>query len=80
MLTHHGWFRGAGLAIDADDAPAYQDPTQPQWLTCPDRFAALTHRLGPYTLALAESLVRLADWHESRLVSGPSRSDQEGPE
>lgn len=71
ILTHHGWWRGPGptLTDPRVATPAYQDPGAPEWAQGPDQFASLNRRYGPYTLALAETLVRLADWRESRTVS-----------
>ncbi|NOP38707.1 type I-U CRISPR-associated helicase/endonuclease Cas3 [Calidifontibacter sp. DB2511S] len=77
ILTHHGHFRGAAPWMDGPatpwmegpDAPAYQDVTRAEWLTRPDEFATLLERYGPYSLALLETIVRLADWH----VSGGSK-------
>lgn len=68
VLTHHGFFRGPGPAIEdaAVPIPIYQDPTATQWTDRVDEFAALSQRYGPYTLALAETIVRLADWQGSR--------------
>lgn len=67
VLTHHGMFRSVGPAItDATvRISAYQDATRAEWTRRPDEFAELVDRYGPYTLSLAESIVRLADWHES---------------
>lgn len=68
VLTHHGFFRGSGPSLEDSSAPvpAYQDPTRPQWTDQPEAFTALSTRYGPYTLALAEAIVRLADWQASR--------------
>lgn len=71
VLTHHGFFRGPAPVVVAESGsvPAYEDPDDPRWTTRPDEFADLLERYGPYSLALAEALVRLADWHESRRLT-----------
>lgn len=67
ILTHHGSFRGCGPAIRHEQVPipTYQDATTPQWAHRPTEFTHLNNRYGPYSLAFAEAIVRLADWHES---------------
>ena len=72
VLAHHGYFRGPGPVIAATTfcpAPAYQDSTTVEWRGWPVVFDHLNRRYGPYSLALAETIIRLADWHESRKIS-----------
>jgi CRISPR-associated endonuclease/helicase Cas3 len=45
-----------------DIANVYQDPTSQQWSSWPDIVASLRQRYGPYSLALLETILRLADW------------------
>lgn len=77
VLTHHGRFRGSAPAItgSVEEVPRYQNPQAKEWATRPDRFAALNAHYGPYTLALAESVVRLADWFESQAAATPPEDE-----
>lgn len=71
ILTHHGHFRGLGPTLtDAGTVPVpvYQDPTRTEWSGRSDEFRSLNARYGPYSLALAETILRLADWYESGLT------------
>lgn len=79
VVTHHGLFRGPGLAITdvRVPIPAYQDAGTRQWAERSDEFAQLVERYGPYTLAMAEAIVRLADWRESRTT--PPQVVDKGP-
>lgn len=63
VLSHHGHFRGVGPWLEEESG--YQDPSDSRWASRAGEFAALNRRYGPYALALAESIVRLADWYES---------------
>lgn len=67
VLTHHGHFRGPGPVCTAQDGTSarHQDPTAPEWIDAIERFHRLNDRYGPYTLALAEAVLRLADWSVS---------------
>ncbi|WP_244963322.1 type I-G CRISPR-associated helicase/endonuclease Cas3g [Actinomyces trachealis] len=67
ILSHHGAYRGPGPVMGAHrDRPPYQDPQAPQWAQAMSAFWQLNDRYGPYTLALAETVLRLADWEVSR--------------
>lgn len=72
VLTHHGHYRGPGPIstwgerTDTDADGGYQNPEDPRWADAMIQFRSLEDRLGPYTLALAETVLRLADWHVSR--------------
>lgn len=67
VLTHHGRFRGPGPLVDRPTADnPYQCATAPQWRQQMLDFRELNRRYGPYTLSLAEAIVRLADWEVSR--------------
>ncbi|GAB78908.1 CRISPR-associated endonuclease/helicase Cas3 [Austwickia chelonae] len=83
VLTHHGFFRGPGPVIEHAEVPIprYQDPNCAQWQTRTEEFAELNQRYGPYTLALAETIVRLADWQVSRdeALPKPVPDDPAGP-
>lgn len=67
VLTHHGRFRGPGPLLEepTTDDP-YQCATAHQWSQQMLSFRELNRRYGPYTLSLAEAIVRLADWEVSR--------------
>ncbi|CAG7570813.1 CRISPR-associated endonuclease/helicase Cas3 [Barrientosiimonas humi] len=69
ILTHHGSFRPFGPLLDGPDAPPLQDPTTDEWATRVDEFNELVRTYGPYSLALAEAIVRLADWAASRRLA-----------
>ena len=47
-------------------APRHQDPNDPSWAEAMRRFHRLNDRYGPYTLALIETILRLADWNVSQ--------------
>ena len=67
ILTHHGAFHGPGPVMEPhEDRPAYQDPESSQWAASMTTFWRLVDTYGPYTLALAETILRLADWEVSR--------------
>ncbi len=67
ILTHHGAFHGPGPVIEPhEDRPAYQDAQSAQWAASITAFWRLVDAYGPYTLALAETILRLADWEVSR--------------
>lgn len=67
ILSHHGAYRGPGPVMGAhQDRSPYQDPQAPQWAQAMSAFWQLNDRYGPYTLALAETVLRLADWEVSR--------------
>lgn len=66
VLSHHGYFRGPGPLTPPGVGPRYQDPADPLWAEATRRFHRLNDRYGPYTLALAETVLRLADWDVSR--------------
>lgn len=68
ILTHHGRFRGLGMTM-TEEGPAYQDPQDPRWARRPVEFQQLLRRYGPYTLAWAETVLRLADWEASKEVT-----------
>lgn len=68
IATHHGHWQGLGPAIQGEGVPVLQDVDQRAWSTWPERVRALQRRYGPYTLALAHALVRLADWECSARV------------
>ena len=44
----------------------YLDPASSRWAAQIDSFHRLNRRCGPYGLALAEAVLRLADWEVSR--------------
>lgn len=68
ILSHHGRYRGPGpvFSSEAGVAEPYLDPTSEKWSAQIESFHRLNARYGPYGLALAEALVRLADWEVSR--------------
>ena len=68
VLSHHGRFRGPGPVClpDYGTAPRHQDPNDPSWAEAMSRFHRLNDRYGPYTLALIETILRLADWDVSQ--------------
>lgn len=71
ILSHHGHFRGPGPVVPAPLREAahlgvYQDPAHPAWHRALSDFRDLERRWGPYTLSLAETILRLADWYVSR--------------
>ena len=68
VLSHHGRFRGPGPVClpDYGTAPRHQDPNDPSWAEAMSRFHRLNDRYGPYTLALIETILRLADWNVSQ--------------
>lgn len=67
ILSHHGAYRGPGPVMGAhQDRSPYQDPQASQWAQAMSAFWQLNDRYGPYTLALAETVLRLADWEVSR--------------
>ena len=68
ILSHHGRFRGPGPLLDPSSTftEPYQDASDERWAEQMTSWRALERRYGPYTLALAETLVRLADWETSR--------------
>ena len=68
IATHHGHWQGLGPAIEGEGVPALQDASQPTWASWPQQLRDLQRRYGPYTLALAQALVRLADWECSARV------------
>lgn len=67
ILTHHGDWRGLGptttepVGVD-DTRNTYQDTSSDDWMGWPNVIAKLQARFGPYTLAMLESILRLADW------------------
>lgn len=77
--SHHGHGRGLFPAMDetvdvtdyvvggvsVQAANPLQDGMSDEALRWVSQFHALTKKYGPYTLALAESLLRLSDWRES---------------
>ena len=68
VLAHHGFYRGPGpvcLQNDGVNEP-YLDPASPRWAAQIESFHRLNERYGPYGLALAEAVLRLADWEVSR--------------
>ena len=71
ILSHHGRFRGhAPLVADSTRTiTPYQDASAREWATRPDEFERLLRRYGPYSLALAETVLRLADWDASRRLA-----------
>ena len=68
ILTHHGFYRGPGPICPQDDGTGepYLDPACPRWAAQIESFHRLNERYGPYGLALAEAVLRLADWEVSR--------------
>ena len=68
VLSHHGRFRGPGPVClpEYGTAPRHQDPNDPSWAEAVSRFHRLNDRYGPYTLALIETILRLADWNVSQ--------------
>lgn len=69
ILSHHGYFRGPGPLLESPPSlvsEPYQDARDERWAQQMTSWRALERRYGPYTLALAEALVRLADWEVSR--------------
>ena len=68
VLSHHGRFRGPGPVClpEYGTAPRHQDPCAPSWAEAMNRFHRLNDRYGPYTLALVETILRLADWDVSQ--------------
>jgi CRISPR-associated endonuclease/helicase Cas3 len=71
VLTHHGAFRGPAPSVISATVsiPTYQDCSHHHWAEQPERYAALLRRYGPYSLAYAEMVLRLADWLESARLS-----------
>lgn len=61
IATHHG--RGRCWLPAQPDSAAWQQANGPQW---PADHARLTAQFDPWGLAYLETLVRLADWAESR--------------
>ena len=47
-------------------APRHQDLCGSSWAEAMNRFRRLNDRYGPYTLALVEAILRLADWDVSQ--------------
>lgn len=68
IATHHGHYRGLGPVLSSPGGhDSLQDAHHEDWARWPDRVARLTTAYGPYTLALAEAILRLADWECSAL-------------
>lgn len=69
ILSHHGHFRGPGPLLESPSSSvteAYQDARDQRWAQQMTSWRCLERRYGPYTLALAEAVLRLADWEVSR--------------
>ena len=74
ILSHHGFYRGPGPICPRDGVgdrtggagEPYLDPASPRWAGQIESFHRLNERYGPYGLALAEAVLRLADWDVSR--------------
>ena len=68
VLAHHGFYRGPGPVCLQNDGVSepYLDPASSRWAAQIDSFHRLNRRCGPYGLALAEAVLRLADWEVSR--------------
>ncbi|VEI17674.1 type I-G CRISPR-associated helicase/endonuclease Cas3g [Actinomyces viscosus] len=68
VLSHHGRFRGPGPVClpEYGTVPRHQDPNDLLWAEAVNRFHRLNDRYGPYTLALIETILRLADWDVSQ--------------
>ena len=74
ILSHHGFYRGPGPICPQGGAgdqtggagEPYLDPASPRWAGQIESFHRLNERYGPYGLALAEAILRLADWDVSR--------------
>ncbi|AYD88986.1 hypothetical protein D5R93_01010 [Actinomyces lilanjuaniae] len=75
ILTHHGFFRGPGPVCPESGTRSgagpvahepYQDPGSTRWRRQVTAVHRLSARYGPYSLALAEAVLRLADWEVSR--------------
>ena len=74
ILSHHGFYRGPGPVCPRDGVgdrtggagEPYLDPASPRWAGQIESFHRLNERYGPYGLALAEAVLRLADWDVSR--------------
>ena len=74
ILSHHGFYRGPGPVCPQGGVgdrtggagEPYLDPASPRWAGQIESFHRLNERYGPYGLALAEAVLRLADWDVSR--------------
>lgn len=79
IATHHGHGRGLFPTMDSTVVDSnyevdgvkltagnpLQDASTDEWSRWSERFDALVETYGPYTLALAEAILRLSDWQES---------------
>lgn len=82
IATHHGHGRGLFPTMESvvsdheyevegkvlTAANPLQDSSSDEWFQWSKRFDALVAKYGAYTLALAEAVLRLADWQESTVT------------